>query len=221
MGLTEIMHWSEHGLESLRAQLRAGVRFVKVDLPGRKKARNVRPYFTFLGRDAQEALSQWLAIRPDVDHPHIFINQFNRPTEGRRVQQYWTRKMKALGIVTQMGSSKSNRYGKNPHEMRDVFRSRWELSPAKGAAAEFFLGHIVDPLEYNKAYRDPDNAMGQYLQAEPYLNIMSQDPTVVPRVQLDQVRDDQASMAETVAGFVEVTEALRKRIDELEGKNQV
>ncbi|MEM4727207.1 MAG: hypothetical protein QXD04_03005, partial [Candidatus Bathyarchaeia archaeon] len=62
MGIGELLHWSRTGLEGLRMQLRDGVRLVRVELPGRKANRNRKPYYTFLGRDAQEALRAWLRI---------------------------------------------------------------------------------------------------------------------------------------------------------------
>ena len=71
------------------------------------------------------------------------------------------------------------RYGKNLHELRDLFRTRWEKSGARGAAAEFFMGHVVDPLDYNKAYRDEAFARAQYLEAEPWLNVVSEEPSKV------------------------------------------
>ena len=50
------------------------------------------------------------------------------------------RRLKRLGLI--IGKrGKSARYGKNLHEIRDLFRTRWEKSGASGAAAEFFKGH--------------------------------------------------------------------------------
>jgi len=75
----------------------------------------------------------------------------------------------------------NSRYGVSPHEMRDLFRSSWETSPAKGIVAEFFMGHAIDPNNYNKFFKtDPKWVEGQYKLALPWLNILSEDPRKVP-----------------------------------------
>jgi hypothetical protein len=70
-------------------------------------------------------------------------------------------------------NDKSHRTGRNVHEIRDVFRTLWAKSPAKPEVAEFMMGHSVDPLEYDKSFRDEAFFRGEYLKALPWLNIMS------------------------------------------------
>jgi len=43
--------------------MQQGARYLRVDLPGRKKAKNVRPYYTFIGRDGIDVLRAWLKAR--------------------------------------------------------------------------------------------------------------------------------------------------------------
>jgi len=50
------------------------------------------------------------------------------------------------------------------------------MSGAAPAVAEFMMGHVVDPLGYNKFWRDPDYVAGEFLKAEPWLNVVSEDP---------------------------------------------
>ncbi|MGD0804040.1 MAG: hypothetical protein ABSA11_08220 [Candidatus Bathyarchaeia archaeon] len=56
MGCSEVVEWSNARLADLKKQLDAGVRPIRVDLPGRKKLKNRRSYHTFLGRDAIDAI---------------------------------------------------------------------------------------------------------------------------------------------------------------------
>lgn len=42
------------------------------------------------------------------------------------------------------------------------------------------MGHIIDTNDYNKAFRDQGYAADEYLKAEPWLNIISEDPERVP-----------------------------------------
>jgi hypothetical protein len=41
-----------------------------------------------------------------------------------------------------------------PHDLRDTFRTRAEFVNCRPSAAEFAMGHNIDPLEYNKCFRD-------------------------------------------------------------------
>lgn len=72
------------------------------------------------------------------------------------------------------------RYKVHVHEMRDTFRSEWDLSSARSVAAEFFMGHNIDTNNYNKIMKlHPEWAEHQYELAEPFLNILSEDPRTI------------------------------------------
>ena len=175
MGLEEIDHWNRTGYQKLREDLRGDPEVITVRLPGRKTRKNIKPFYTLLGRDTIKLLREWMAVRPSGGET-IFINQHGDAVSPQSIYSYWARHLVKLGVTTPLkNGDKSNRYGKNPHEMRDVFRSQWEKSPAKGSVAEFMMGHIVDPLFYNKAFRDEDWVREEYLQALPMLEIMSSD----------------------------------------------
>ena len=122
------------------------------------------------------------------------------------------------------------RYGISPHELRDLFRSEWELSSAKSVCAEFFMGHKIDPNMYNKIMKlHPDWAEEQYALAEPYLNILSEDPRKIPvnrvkhledqiqeeRKEIDRLKTELA-LALTSKGTLEARiEAIEKTMKEL------
>ena len=129
--------------------------------------------------------------RPNIGDD-IFINQTGKPLKRITFWHYWRRNLEAMGLIEKKLVKKkkmvdgeeveveegvtSSRYGYNPHEMRDLFRSQWEKSGAAGSVAEYCMGHVVDSLGYNKAAEDEDWAEGQYRKAEPWLNIIS-DPS--------------------------------------------
>ena len=188
MGVGEVLFWNENGLESLQSQLRANGHHIKIDLPGRKKMRNIRPFYTFIGKDALEVLAHWMEARPN-NSEYIFVTNRGKPVTYDLMQLYWIRKLKRLGIIKpKHNGDTGSRYGKNLHELRDLFRSRWEKSGSSDNAAEFFLGHVVDPLEYNKAFRDADYALREYRKAEPWLNILSDDPEKIPRENVKELQ---------------------------------
>ena len=81
------------------------------------------------------------------------------------------------------------RYVAHPHEIRDLFRTEWHKSHADDMAAEFHMGHVerIDPNKYDKFYKDVDYLQEQYLVAEPYLNIISENPRMVPTVKVSEL----------------------------------
>ncbi|GAH18485.1 unnamed protein product [marine sediment metagenome] len=81
--------------------------------------------------------------------------------------------------------------GKNIHEIRDVFRSKWEISIAKPSVSEFMMGHQVDKMGYNKAHRDENWVIKEYRKALPLLQLMSSGRPYgqVEEDEVDSLRD--------------------------------
>ncbi len=112
-------------------------------------------------------------------------------------------------------------HGKHLHELRDLFRTRWHKSAADPVVAEFLMGHQVDPLGYNKAMKDEGYTKIEYLKALPWLNILSEDPSKVPRelherqqlVIQDQTRkmDQMERRLRLMEEVLEISEEARKR----------
>ena len=66
------------------------------------------------------------------------------------------------------------RYHIHAHEFRDLFKSLCTLSGVSPIASEFFLGHTIDKLGYDKSSRyDEDWFRREYMKVEPYLNLIS------------------------------------------------
>jgi integrase len=172
LDLSGFDYWNRTGFDQLRQDLRGDPDLIKITFPNGRKMRRA-PFFTLIGPDAIKALKDWLVVRPE-DAEAIFTNQHGAPLNMHSAQLYWLRHLEKLGFIKRERNGKTSvRYGKNPHEMRDVFRSLWEKSPAKASVAEFMMGHVVDKLEYNKACRDEKWVRGEYRKALPMLQIMS------------------------------------------------
>jgi len=171
MGQDELIYWSNTGAAKLEEDLKSDPEYVRVDLRGRKSMKNIRPYYTILMGDALVELKKWMAERPRSAKA-IFIQQFGGPLSKAGLYSYWLRHMQALGYIKR-GTDNSYRTGRNPHEMRDLFRSQWEKSPAVGSVAEFAMGHVIDELEYNKAHLDERWVVREFRKAVPMLNILS------------------------------------------------
>jgi len=149
-------------------------------LRGRK--RNPKPYNTWIGRDALEA---WrLYFENERGWPKkgeaVAMDQFKRPLSKRAfylLHMYW---LKRLKLIKEPSKDPATRYGLNLHEFRDLARSTLEKAIEEGFktnSAEFWMGHTVDPLQYNKLWKlDPQYNLKQYRIAERYLNILTVAP---------------------------------------------
>jgi integrase len=165
-------YWNKNGWKQLQRNLKDDPDIIRIDLPGRKLSRNVRGYYTFIGLDSIEALKNWLQHRPE-NAEAILTDQFGKPLTKTGLRHYWTRLLRRLGIVPAAKRGRGTKTGKGLHEMRDVFRSQWSLSPADHRVAEYVMGHQIDSLEYDKSYRNIRYFKGEYRKALPKLQIIS------------------------------------------------
>ena len=51
-----------------------------------------------------------------------------------------------------------------------MWRSLWSLSTAKAMMGEYLMGHSIDPLEYDKSWREVQAYMEEYRRVAPWLN---------------------------------------------------
>lgn len=222
MDTSSLIYWSENGLDSLKKQLRNDPETIKIKLPGRKKRRNKEPFYTLIGRDAIEALEAWMEVRPP-GHKQIFLTRafedkekgIRKPVSPKSVKMYWLKHLEKIGLISRNGGSHSTRYGLNLHEIRDVFRSQWEKSPAKASVAEFMMGHVVDKLEYNKAYRDDAWTLQEYRKSLPMLEIMSSGRPfgLVEEGSVEDLKRTVAELQRTIELMTPAVELARRYID--------
>ncbi len=151
---------------------------VKLTIPGRKRKRNLRPFYTFLGHDALESLQDYFErIRgyPKEGKAVWYYSNTHSPVTKHGFSRAWARLLHRAGLVTKTGGSASNRYGFNVHNTRDLAISLLNtVAGLNPQCIEFWAGHEVDPLGYNQFYSiKPDYVLDQYGLAEPHLNILS------------------------------------------------
>ncbi|MBM3291921.1 hypothetical protein FJY84_04505 [Candidatus Bathyarchaeota archaeon] len=168
LGSEELVYWSNNGWDKLKKDIENEEKIISIKLPGRKGRKNEAPFFSYLGGDALEKLNGWANIRP-INSKSIFIDQHGNPLTKKGLYMYWFRHLNKLGY----SERQFKRTGRAPHELRDCFRSQWAKSGANSDIAESMMGHVVDPLGYNKAYLDQDFAKKEYRKALPFLNIFS------------------------------------------------
>ncbi|MEM4727206.1 MAG: hypothetical protein QXD04_03000, partial [Candidatus Bathyarchaeia archaeon] len=144
--------------------------------------------------------------RPNRGGDIFYTNYGTRLTEGT-VRTYWLRKLERLGLIERTRGHGA-RYGKNLHELRDLFKTRWRLSGCDTEVAEFFLGHEIDRLGYDKSpWEYPEWYEQQYRRAEPWLNILSEDPERVPVYELEAQKELVARMEQQLERVLMVLKA--------------
>jgi hypothetical protein len=178
LDLSGFEYWNLKGWPELKEQLDREEKIVKISLPGRKKRRNETTFYTLIGSDAVTWIKNYIdeGSRPR-DGTAIFYNKHGDPILKNAVSLYWLRHLNSEKIITRgVGggvAGRGARYGKNPHELRDTFRSQWAKTHASPEVAEFLMGHDVDPLGYNKAMKDVDMVKEEYKEALPMLQLWS------------------------------------------------
>lgn len=199
MGIAEFQYFNTHAWPQVKEQLDQGKQIIRVDLPGRKH-RNMRPggaYFTFFGKDGITKLKEYLEVRgqhnrqikrdlPKLEDA-IFITENWRPLTKHAIMSYFKRHAWILGMTKRRRQDKYARYRIHTHELRDTFRTEWNLTKAKGFMAEFFMGHVIDSNHYNKVMSIATWAEEQYRLAEPFLNILSEDPRTIETKDINKI----------------------------------
>jgi hypothetical protein len=151
---------------------------VKVELYRSKISRtSVKKYYTFIGEDAKTLLSQWSKSRPRSEGVEELFLSLNKnkgklvPLSSDLIGKAITKAAKKGGLVTE---DKLGRYHVHAHELRDLFKSLCTLRGVNQVASEFFLGHTVDKLGYDKSPEyDEEWFRNEYRKVEPLLNVLS------------------------------------------------
>jgi len=155
--------------KSVLKQLREGKCPIKINLIA---SRHNRPqYFTFIGRDAIDALKDYLNWRRGKmgreikDGEPLFISQEGNPVDRQVIE----RQIRVLKRQTGLTNREFT-----PHTFRDIFKTECSHRGVKDIISEFFIGHTLDALGYNqldKLY--PKDFETEYAKVEPALNIIS------------------------------------------------
>ena len=181
-GLMDQKRFQDFNMQGYR--LGDHIRSKGVDVPyrvdclrGRKT--NRRSYNSWIGHDA---LVGWqLYFERGRDYPRksesAALTFDEEPLSMNAFRWEHIERLRKMKIIEPRSHDVGARYGYGLHELRDLSRSL--LEKAKGErfntnSAEYWMGHVVDPLFYNKIWKlDSEYNLNQYRIAEKYLNILS------------------------------------------------
>ena len=203
-------------------QIKSKVHPVRIDLAGRKN--NEQGFYTFIGRDATDALTAYFEKErgwPKPDEAIWLQKSWNgkaRTFTTTGLVHMWLRLLRRIGLLPKKRGPKNARYGYNLHEMRDIAKSLLHTHAKPEGfdmdCAEFMLGHIVDPLGYDKFYNDQEYMRKQYLTAEKHLNIVSGGGASTPsREELKRQEQEILTMKGEVARLIQLVQELQQQIE--------
>jgi hypothetical protein len=194
---------------------------IKISLM-RPKTRTV--YYNFLSVDALQALQQWLTYRETLtgekmrEGEPLFITIRHTPIGRDRVSNEFTQLAITAGLETKKyGKANEVRYRFHSHELRDTFRTNCTIAGVNYPVAEFFLGHSIDKLGYDKSPEvDVEHFRSQYRLVEPYVNVLSRQSVSTKKVEeLEQKITERDSI---VQALLNDGKSKDERVTELEKK---
>ena len=162
------------------------------------RPKTMTKYYNFLPRRGLEFVRDWLNVRREatgsevrirrevegeVSDP-IFLSSKGFPIYEALVAQVVRESSFRAGVQSRMEGTK--RYRIHGHEFRDTFKTTCKVAGVDGAVSEFFIGHSIDPLGYDKSpWAYPEHFKEQYTRVEPFLSGESQQF----RVQAEKSRE--------------------------------
>jgi hypothetical protein len=147
------------------------------------RPKTMTKYYNFLPPKGLQFLKEWLNVRrqmtgsdiairreggSEVSDP-MFLSSKGRPIYERLVGNVVRDSSFKAGVQRRLEGTR--RYRIHGHEFRDTFKTTCKVAGVDGTVAEFFIGHRIDPLGYDKSpWAYPERFREQYLLAEPYLS---------------------------------------------------
>jgi hypothetical protein len=162
-----------------------------------------REFYTFLSHDAVAAIKEYLQVRFNQTGKNIeifssskqdnvtrsdpiFLTQTGKPIASTLPGDIFrnlafksgvSQRENASGLALNRGSK--IRYEIHSHEVRDTLKSLGHSLGLKDEC-EFFLGHEIDRLKYDKSpHQYPEYWRDLYSKLAPFLDVVTNDPEVV------------------------------------------
>lgn len=157
----------------------------RIDFPNGRK-QNPHPFYTFIYHDAMVAWKNYFTVErgwPEREGEPLALTDKGTPPGKAAIRAVF--RTLAERQHHRPETPKGEMSGVGPHEaFRDVVRSHMQTARKKGfdtLCAEFWMGHSIDPYNYNKfTQNEPEYVLENAQIAAKYLNIVSgkQEPEI-------------------------------------------
>jgi integrase len=171
------------------SEIRAGKDVICLDLPGRKRGKNVRRFYTFIGKDAIDALREYFDKERKGGYPKtgepIWLNKLGQPYAKSMYGDNYLKLLRMQGLIPRPNGRLDSRFGMHLHEWRDQVITHIHTYAKRHGfdmdVAQFLSGHAkgLDKNKYDKFMNDKPYVEEQYRIAEPFLNIVSQSNDII------------------------------------------
>jgi hypothetical protein len=167
--------------EHIVSEMRAGKELIRLDIPGRKRRKNIKAFYTFIGKDAIQCLKKYFDGErgwPAPGEP-IWVNKFGRAYARCMYGENYLQLLRLQGLIPKPNGRLDARFGRNLHEWRDTTITYLHTNAKRHgfdmAVSDFIAGHSnkLDPSNYDKFMKEKWYVEEQYRIAEPHLNIES------------------------------------------------
>jgi hypothetical protein len=180
-----VIYISNHHAETIVKAVKENADICRLSMPGRKKLKNKRGFYTFIASDALGSLREYfekLRGYPKPGEPiwtYTRANHLGEPITKRGLVGAWMFLLRRSKLIpAERSRNRSSRYGYNIHNTRDLAISLLATVPdMKDHCVEYWAGHEIDPLHYKDLSLHPQFLEEQYRLAIPYLNILSVSQT--------------------------------------------
>ena len=100
-GRGELHYINMQHAEHVWREVKRDRRIIRLTMPGRKSNRNRKPYYTFIGGDAVDALKRLFHSRGWKQPAFLFEDQFGHPVSTKALSTYFKRHSFKAGVVTE------------------------------------------------------------------------------------------------------------------------
>ncbi|MDG6920952.1 MAG: hypothetical protein JRN59_05425 [Nitrososphaerota archaeon] len=178
-------------------------------------------FYGFLPAKALVLLRDWLNVRRDIMGSEVAIRneggvEVSDPlfvTSKRRAadEAFVAKAIRDASFTSGVQQRRPGvkRYRIHGHEFRDTFRTTCKVAGVDQAVAEFFIGHSIDVLGYDKSpWVYPEHFRKQYLLVEPY--VCGEEQTV--RVQEERRKELEDRIKSLESSLARLTSELGRQV---------